>query len=41
VLRAAGGRVLRADDLTPLAYGKPGWDNPHFIACGPGVALLP
>ena len=40
VLRAAGGRVLRADDRTPLAYGKPGWDNPHFIACGPGVTLL-
>lgn len=41
VLRAAGGRVLRADDLTPLAYGKPGWGNPHFIACAPGVTLLP
>jgi 3'(2'), 5'-bisphosphate nucleotidase len=40
VLRAAGGRVLRADDLTPLAYGKPGWENPPFIACGPGVTLL-
>ncbi len=39
VLRAAGGLVLRADDRTPLAYGKPGWDNPHFIACAPGVVL--
>jgi 3'(2'), 5'-bisphosphate nucleotidase len=39
VLRAAGGRVVRADDLTPLAYGKPGWANPHFIAFAPGVDL--
>jgi 3'(2'), 5'-bisphosphate nucleotidase len=27
------------DDLTPLTYGKPGWDNPFFIAHAPGVAL--
>ncbi len=39
VLRAAGGRVLRMDDLTPLTYGKPGWENPFFIACSPGVEL--
>ena len=39
VLRAAGGIVLRMDDLTPLTYGKPGWDNPFFIACAPGVDL--
>jgi 3'(2'), 5'-bisphosphate nucleotidase len=39
VLRGAGGRVVRFDDLTPLAYGKPGWDNPHFIAFAPGVEL--
>lgn len=33
VLLAAGGRV---DDLEgqPLRYGKPGFDNPHFIAFG-------
>jgi len=22
-----------------LRYGKPGWDNPFFIACAPGVEL--
>lgn len=32
ILRAAGGQVVRADDLTPLHYGKPGWRNPGFIA---------
>ncbi len=33
VLRAAGGRVT---DLAgqELRYGKPGFDNPHFVACG-------
>lgn len=39
VLRAAGGLVLRMDDQRPLAYGKPGWDNPHFVALAPGVDL--
>ncbi|MCB6178059.1 3'(2'),5'-bisphosphate nucleotidase CysQ [Rhodobacter sp. Har01] len=39
VLRGAGGLCVRFDDHTPLAYGKPGWDNPHFIACAPGVTL--
>lgn len=39
VLRGAGGHVVRFDDHTPLAYGKPGWDNPHFIAYTPGVVL--
>jgi len=39
VLRGAGGHVVRFDDHTPLAYGKPGWDNPFFIAHAPGVAL--
>jgi 3'(2'), 5'-bisphosphate nucleotidase len=39
VLRGAGGHVVRFDDHTPLAYGKPGWDNPHFIAYAPGVVL--
>ena len=39
VLRGAGGHVVRFDDHTPLAYGKPGWDNPFFIALAPGVAL--
>ena len=33
VVRAAGGRVT---DLSgqDLAYGKPGFDNPHFVASG-------
>jgi 3'(2'), 5'-bisphosphate nucleotidase len=39
VLRGAGGRVVRFDDHTPLGYGKPGWDNPFFIAYAPGVVL--
>ena len=39
VLRGAGGTVVRFDDHTPLAYGKPGWDNPFFIALAPGVVL--
>jgi len=39
VLRGAGGRVVRFDDHTVLRYGKPGWDNPFFIAHVPGVVL--
>ncbi len=39
VLRGAGGRTVRFDDHQPLAYGKPGWDNPFFIAYAPGVVL--
>ncbi|MBA3909754.1 MAG: 3'(2'),5'-bisphosphate nucleotidase [Rhodobacter sp.] len=39
VLRGAGGHVVRFDDHTPLAYGKPGWDNPFFIAYAPGTEL--
>lgn len=39
VLRGAGGRVVRFDDHQPLGYGKPGWDNPFFIAFAPGVTL--
>ncbi|WP_296387018.1 3'(2'),5'-bisphosphate nucleotidase CysQ [Reyranella sp.] len=31
VLEAAGGEVVTTDDR-PLAYGKPGFGNPHFIA---------
>jgi 3'(2'), 5'-bisphosphate nucleotidase len=40
VLRAAGGRTLRFDDHAPLAYGKPGHENPFFIALAPGVDLV-
>ena len=34
VLAAAGGQVCRVDDGTPLRYGKPGFENPHFFAAG-------
>jgi 3'(2'), 5'-bisphosphate nucleotidase len=40
VLRGAGGHVVRFDDHTPLAYGKPGFGNPFFIAHAPGVRLV-
>jgi 3'(2'), 5'-bisphosphate nucleotidase len=33
VLEAAGGSVVTLDGH-PLQYGKPGWDNPHFICWG-------
>ncbi len=39
VLEAAGGRVVRSDDLKPFRYGKPGRRNPGFVAAAPGVAL--
>ncbi|SDW17435.1 3'(2'),5'-bisphosphate nucleotidase CysQ [Roseicitreum antarcticum] len=41
VLTGAGGSVVRFDDLTPLTYGKPGYENPFFIAHAPGVDLVP
>ena len=40
VLRAAGGEVVRFDDHTALTYGKPGFENPFFIAFAPGVLLV-
>lgn len=33
VLEAAGGAVLTLDGAK-LRYGKPGWDNPHFVCWG-------
>lgn len=39
VLNGAGGAVVRFDDHTPLAYGKPIYENPFFIAYAPGVDL--
>ncbi len=33
VLEAAGGAV-RTLDGAPLGYGKPGWENPHFVCMG-------
>jgi len=33
VLEAAGGTVRTLDGM-PLRYGKPGWENPHFVCTG-------
>ncbi|SIO48972.1 3'(2'),5'-bisphosphate nucleotidase [Rhodovulum sp. ES.010] len=41
VLSGAGGKVVRFDDHAPLTYGKPGYENPFFIAHAPGVTLQP
>ena len=35
ILRAAGGRVTDLEG-NPLSYGKPGFENPHFVAWGRG-----
>lgn len=40
ILRGAGGEVVRFDDHAPLTYGKPGYENPFFIAYAPGVLLV-
>jgi 3'(2'), 5'-bisphosphate nucleotidase len=39
VLRAAGGKMVRFEDHAPFTYGKPGFENPFFIAYAPGVEL--
>ena len=36
VLHYAGGSVTDVDG-NELQYGKPGFENPHFIAWGPGI----
>ena len=41
VLRAAGGKMLRFDDHSPFTYGKPGYENPFFLAFAPGLDLGP
>ncbi|WGH80311.1 3'(2'),5'-bisphosphate nucleotidase CysQ [Jannaschia ovalis] len=41
VLAGAGGEVVRFDDHSPLRYGKPGFENPFFIAHAPGFELKP
>ena len=38
VLLGAGGMVVAMDGAA-LRYGKPGWENPHFVALAPGVEL--
>jgi 3'(2'), 5'-bisphosphate nucleotidase len=40
VLKGAGGNVRRLDTLQELSYGKPGMDNPFFIASGNDLALI-
>ena len=39
IVLGAGGKVVRLDDRTPLAYGKEGYENPFFLAFAPGVVL--
>ena len=41
VLKGAGGNVRRLDTLQELSYGKPGMDNPFFVASGNDMALIP
>jgi 3'(2'), 5'-bisphosphate nucleotidase len=42
VLRGAGGEVVRLDETrAPLAYGKPGFENPFFLCYAPGVEVKP
>ena len=41
VLVAAGGQVVRKETHDPLAYGKPSFRNPFFLAHSTGVVLAP
>ena len=41
VLKGAGGNVRRLDTLEELSYGKPGMDNPFFVAASNGMQLVP
>ncbi len=41
VLAAAGGQVLDKTTHLPLAYGKPAFRNPFFLALAPGVPVVP
>jgi 3'(2'), 5'-bisphosphate nucleotidase len=41
VLKGAGGNVRRLDTLQELSYGKPGMENPFFVASGNDMALKP
>ena len=40
VLKGAGGNVRRLDTLRELSYGKPGRQNPFFIAANNEMALI-
>ncbi len=41
VLKGSGGNVRRLDTLKELSYGKPGMENPFFVASGNNMALIP
>lgn len=40
VLSGAGGKVVDANTLEPLRYGKAGFENPFFVAAHPDIALI-
>ena len=40
VLKGAGGNVRWLDTLQELSYGKPGMENPFFVASGNNTALI-
>ena len=40
VLKGAGGNVRRLDTLQEVSYGKPGMDNPFFVASGNDMTLI-
>jgi len=40
VLKGAGGNVRRLDTLQELSYGKPGMENPFFVASGNDMKLI-
>ena len=40
VLKGAGGNVRRLDTLQELSYGKPGMDNPFFVASSNDMPLI-
>lgn len=39
VLEESGCELIVAETGQPLRYGKPGFDNPHFVACRRGLNL--
>ncbi len=39
ILRAVGGQVHEFGSSRILAYGKPKFENPGFVACGPGIRI--
>ena len=41
VLKGAGGNVRRLDTLKEILYGKPGLENPFFVASSDDMVLLP